>query len=92
MRSKTSIEKFRKRFSSSSEDGKEGWNSLETTPIGRKHNNSKQNIEKVPNLKSDIKKVIVLDNDGVEVFPHLKAISTKAVGDEGNDLGRKQKM
>ena len=37
-RSKTSIQEFRQRFSSSSSDkqGKEGWNSLETTPTAAK--------------------------------------------------------
>ena len=38
IRSKTSVAEFRTRFSSSSyEHGKEGWNSLETTPIRNKN-------------------------------------------------------
>ena len=35
LRSKTSVAEFRNRFSDSSERGKEGYNSLETTPIGK---------------------------------------------------------
>ena len=35
LRSKTSVAEFRNRFSDSSEQGKEGYNSLETTPIGK---------------------------------------------------------
>ena len=47
IRSKTSVAEFRTRFSSSSyEHGKEGWNSLETTPIRNKNAYTHPMIEK----------------------------------------------
>ena len=55
IRSKTSVAEFRTRFSSSSyEHGKEGWNSLETTPIRNK------NAYTLPLIEKD---VILVDND-----------------------------
>ena len=55
IRSKTSVAEFRTRFSSSSyEHGKEGWNSLETTPIRNKNASTHHLIEK---------DVILVDND-----------------------------
>ena len=46
IRSKTSIAEFKNRFSFSSEHGKEGWNSLETTPIGKQERFSNPAVEK----------------------------------------------
>ena len=55
IRSKTSVAEFRTRFSSSSyEHGKEGWNSLETTPIRNKNAYTHPMIEK---------DVILVDDD-----------------------------
>ena len=55
LRSKTSVAEFRTRFSSSSyENGKEGWNSLETTPIRNKNAYTLSSIEK---------DVILVDDD-----------------------------
>ena len=48
LRSKTSVAEFRNRFSDSSERGKEGYNSLETTPIGKAYKYSDQ--ESIPNI------------------------------------------
>ena len=57
IRSKTSVAEFRTRFSSSSyENGKEGWNSLETTPIRNKTAYTHPMIEK------DV--ILVDDDDG----------------------------
>ena len=57
IRSKTSVAEFRTRFSSSSyEHGKEGWNSLETTPIRNKNAYTHHMIEK------DV--ILVDDDDG----------------------------
>ena len=57
IRSKTSVAEFRTRFSSSSyEHGKEGWNSLETTPIRNK------NAYTHPMIEKDV--ILVDDDDG----------------------------
>jgi len=48
LRSKTSVAEFRNRFSDSSERGKEGYNSLETTPIGKAYKYSDQ--ESTPDI------------------------------------------
>ena len=57
IRSKTSVAEFRTRFSSSSyEHGKEGWNSLETTPIRNK------NAYTHPMIEKDV--ILVDDEDG----------------------------
>ena len=57
IRSKTSVAEFRTRFSSSSyEHGKEGWNSLETTPIRNK------NAYAHPMIEKDV--ILVDDDDG----------------------------
>ena len=46
IRPKISVAEFKNRFSSSSEPGKEGWNSLETTPVGRNNKYSYAESEK----------------------------------------------
>ena len=57
IRSKTSVAEFRTRFSSSSyENGKEGWNSLETTPIRNK------NAYTLPLIEKDV--ILVDEDDG----------------------------
>ena len=57
IRSKTSVAEFRTRFSSSSyENGKEGWNSLETTPIRNK------NAYTIPLIEKDV--ILVDEDDG----------------------------
>ena len=57
IRSKTSVAEFRTRFSSSSyEHGKEGWNSLETTPTRNK------NAYTHPMIEKDV--ILVDDDDG----------------------------
>ena len=57
IRSKTSVAEFRTRFSSSSyEHGKEGWNSLETTPIRNK------NAYTLPLIEKDV--ILVDEDDG----------------------------
>ena len=57
MRPKISVAEFRNRFSDSSEPGKEGYNSLETTPVGRKNKYSYPESEK---------EVILEDINGME--------------------------
>ena len=71
IRSKTSIQEFRNRFSSSSGDGKEGWNSLETTPIGKQNKCAMANGKMGTCSESD-REVIELDNTGKEVSTHSK--------------------
>ena len=87
MRSKISIQEFRNRFSSSSEQGKEGWNSLETTPRG------KQNKYSTINGRQEIypesgREVILLDNVGREISVHSKTDSNNHAE---NSLAEEQK-